>query len=300
MRYPKYTEYEKLYQRYFNRSSKVLVDLAKIQKGDSVLDLCGGNGRLTFEAHNQGGIVFYVDQEIEMTPIEELKKRHISFFNLSVEEFVNQFHNRMRFNAIFCQQAVTYWFLSTSIAKFSELLIPNGVFIFNTFSKKPTKEPIIKEYEIDGVKFIETSYLKEGDIVHHIQEREGYEKHETEFAWISEETFLEKLSPYFKVDIIKDNNTAIYVCRKNERFKNGSLGGISLTRSINQLIEEHSGEVPKLYEFVKQKKKEIKYWKNITIFLEETEFNEYVGLVKKYKPIKRCPKPCCYNRWRVL
>jgi len=47
MKYPKYTDYEKMYKRYFDKGVGYLIDKADLKRDDKVLDICGGNGRLT-------------------------------------------------------------------------------------------------------------------------------------------------------------------------------------------------------------------------------------------------------------
>lgn len=49
MRYPKYTDYEKIYKRYLEKGVQYLIERADLKASDKVLDICGGNGRLTKE-----------------------------------------------------------------------------------------------------------------------------------------------------------------------------------------------------------------------------------------------------------
>ena len=46
MKYPKYTTYEKIYKRFFNKGVDYLIEKVNLQREDKVLDICGGNGRL--------------------------------------------------------------------------------------------------------------------------------------------------------------------------------------------------------------------------------------------------------------
>ena len=48
-RYPNGNDYEVMYRKYFCRSPMELIGLVKINKGDKIVDLCGGTGRLTKE-----------------------------------------------------------------------------------------------------------------------------------------------------------------------------------------------------------------------------------------------------------
>lgn len=210
MKYPKYNIYEEIYKRYFNKGANKLTDLVKIEKNEKVLDICGGNGRLSRELLKHTSNVSYLDQEKDMTP-EDLEQIGIKVYNMPIQEFIE--NTKEQYDKAFCQQAVNYWLLNIDIKKFSNIFKENGIFIFNTFANKPTNEPMIKEYEIEGKKYLEISYLVQNKVCH-VQIREGYETHLTEFDWIDEATYFKLLSPYFEVNNIKEGKTAIYICRK--------------------------------------------------------------------------------------
>lgn len=209
-KYPFYYIYEELYKRYFKRSVKDLIDLGNVKKTDKVLDLCGGNGRLTKELIKLSSDVSYLDGEKDMIP-KEIYESHIKIYNMKIQDFIKI--NNYKFDKVFCQQAINYWLLNIDIKSFCNLFNKGGLFIFNTFANKPNEKPVIKEYEIDGKSFIEISYLINNK-VNHIQIKEGLEPHYTMFDYISEDKFNELLSPYFKIEIIKDNNTLIYKCER--------------------------------------------------------------------------------------
>lgn len=210
MKYPKYNVYEEIYKRFFKRSVNELIDLAKIEKENKVLDICGGNGRLSKELLKYTNNVSYLDQEKDMIP-EELSELGIKVYNMPIQNFVQNIPEQ--YDRVFCQQAINYWLLNIDMEKFSKILKEDGVFVFNTFSNKPTKEPMIKSYQIDGEKYLEISYLIENK-VYHIQIRQGYEPHFTVFDWIDEETYHKLLSSYFEIENINDGKTTIYVCRR--------------------------------------------------------------------------------------
>lgn len=210
MKYPKYTEYEKMYKRYFKKGVDYLLKYANLKKEDQVLDLCGGNGRLSIKLKEIVNNVSYVEQEPDMIP-KELKDLGIKIYNTSVQKFVKNTVNK--YDKIFCEQAINYWLLDTDIKKLRNILNKDGLFIFNTFSKRPSEQPMIKEYTMDNTNYLEISYLV-SNIVEHIQIREDYPPHFTEFAWISEEEFTRLLSPYFNITIYNDGKSALYVCQK--------------------------------------------------------------------------------------
>ncbi len=210
MKYPKYDDYEKMYKRYFDKGVDYLLEKAKIDKADKVLDLCGGNGRLTNKLKCLCDDVSYVDQEKDMIP-DTLEKKGVKVYNYSIQDFVNI--NNLKYDKVFCQQAVNYWLLNVDIEKFSNIFKSGGLFIFNTFSKKPSTKAMIKEYVIENVNYLEISYLV-GKEVNHIQIREGFEPHFTKFDWISEEEYKSLLLPYFDIEVDDNGTSSIYVCRR--------------------------------------------------------------------------------------
>lgn len=210
MKYPKYKDYEKMYKRYFDKGVDYLINTTEINKNDKVLDLCGGNGRLTRRLKDLCDDVSYVDQEKDMIP-DTLTDDGIKVYNYSIQDFVNI--NNVKYDKVFCQQAVNYWLLSIDVEKFSNIFKNGGLFIFNTFSKKPSTKATIKEYVIDDVNYLEISYLISKE-VNHIQIREGFEPHFTKFDWISEDEYKKILSPYFDIEIDDNGTSAIYVCRR--------------------------------------------------------------------------------------
>lgn len=212
MKYPKYTDYEKMYKRYFDKGVGYLIDKADLKRDDKVLDICGGNGRLTRELLKRCNDVSYLDREADMIP-EDLEKLGVRVYNEDVETFVN--HSQEKYNKVFCEQAINYWLLNINIEQFSNIFLPNGLFIFNTFSNMPTKNPMIKQYTIDGINYFEISYLVDNK-VEHIQIREGYSPHFTEFDWISQEQYRELLSPYFDIELFDNGKSSLYKCKRKK------------------------------------------------------------------------------------
>ena len=186
MKYPHYKEYESVYKRYFLKGVKYLIEEANIEMFDKVLDICGGNGRLSKELIKLSNDVTYIDKEKDMIP-DELSRLGIKVYNDSIENFIYTYDKK--YNKVFCEQAINYWLLNIDIKKFSEIFERDALFIFNTFSNKPDIKPKIKEYEIDNKKYIEISYLV-GNKVYHTQICEGCEPHFTVFDYISKEDYI--------------------------------------------------------------------------------------------------------------
>ena len=210
MKYPHYSVYEKLYKRFFNKGVKYLINEADVRVNDKVLDICGGNGRLTRELIKISNNVSYLDREKDMIP-NDLEKLGVKVYNNTVENWVAS--TSEKFTKVFCEQAINYWLLSTDMNKFSNIFEQGALFVFNTFSKKPLRKPLIKEYEIDNINYLEISYLVD-DKVYHIQVCEGYEPHFTVFDWISQDMYVKKLAPYFDIQIKDDGKSALYICKR--------------------------------------------------------------------------------------
>ena len=214
-RYPDHGTYRNLYKKFYEgRSTQDLLELAYPVRDMAVLDLCGGDGRLALKALQYGAkSAVLVDEERAMT---EGSNSDIKVITSSVEEFLRmwQFGDRdVYFDRVFCQQAVNYWLNADYASIISKLLTRGGIFVFNTFHNKPSEKPIAKEYEINGLKFVEVSWLV-GDIVHHVQIREGMGSHATKFMWLSPEYLMDMLSRYFDVQVKRDENSSIYRCVK--------------------------------------------------------------------------------------
>ena len=189
-----------------------MIDKADLKRDDKVLDICGGNGRLTRELLKRCNDVSYLDREADMIP-EDLEKLGVRVYNEDVETFVN--HSQEKYNKVFCEQAINYWLLNINIEQFSNIFSPNGLFIFNTFSNMPTKTPMIKQYTIDGINYLEISYLVDNK-VEHIQIREGYPPHFTEFDWISQEQYRELLSQYGDIELFDNGKSSLYKCKRKK------------------------------------------------------------------------------------
>lgn len=210
MKYPKYTDYEKMYKRYLEKGVNYLIEQAQLKKDDHVLDICGGNGRLTKELIKECNHVSYLDQESDMIPLD-LKELGVKVYHDEIEHFV--IHSTEKYNKVFCEQAINYWLLNTDIEKFSHIFEKDALFIFNTFSNKPSLTPMVKQYSIEGVNYLEISYLVRNK-VQHIQIREGFKPHLTEFDWISKEQYIELLSPYFDLELIDHGKSSLYKCKR--------------------------------------------------------------------------------------
>ncbi len=209
-KYPYYKDYEHLYKRFFKRDSKELVDLVDINKDDKVIDICGGNGRLTNVLLEKTSNVTYLDQEKDM--INKNTIQGATIINQPLQEFVKKTKEKYDFG--FCQQAINYWLNTIDVKTFANIFKPGGKFIFNTFNKKPNKKNFVKEYTIDNINYTEISYMKNKNTIQHIQICEDSMPHFTQFDYISPNRYKKLLGKYFEIEIINKNNTSIYICTR--------------------------------------------------------------------------------------
>ena len=96
----------------------------------------------------------YLDEEKDMIP-PYLEKKGIKVYNTSIQNYVENFN--LKYDKVFCEQAVNYWLLHIDIEKFANIFNKDALFIFNTFINKPSEKPTIKQYTIDNVDFLEIS-----------------------------------------------------------------------------------------------------------------------------------------------
>ena len=236
MRYPDKKTYELLYSRYINDENLLnMIDMADPNyENKKFLDLCCGNGKASIQALKKNvKYCVMVDKEKDMLPKYMQKTTKKREFNcMAVADFlrkVNRFNSFNRFNKIdinkidinkiyknfdiaFCRQGINYWLNEECAENLANIMKKNSVFIFNTFNTKPPIHPIVKEYYLYNIKFVEISYVDKDDFVHHVQIREGMPPHITKFKWFSKEYFKNCLDKYFKIDIITRNKTDIYKC----------------------------------------------------------------------------------------
>jgi SAM-dependent methyltransferase len=211
--------YEKLYAKYLRGNrTKEMVDLAGDLKGKKVLDLCCGNCRLSKEVlKRKPEFVSAVDSSYQMLdpifPYRKVGDPPLNKIIMRVDEALSSLKPGS-FNAIFCQQAINYWFRSDDAKIIKKILAPKGVFIFNTFNETPSISPLTKNYRCGKRSFTEVSWMVK-DMVKHVQIAEGMDPHFTEFRWIHPDVFKRAFkNAGINVEVKTDRNTDIYVCRK--------------------------------------------------------------------------------------
>ena len=221
MHYPDRETYRKLYARYLSENGRPVSELLNLANenmmGCRVLDLCGGAGELSLAARiRHADAVVMVDECPHMADNAALARAGIQVHQSEVQHWLfTPKPERWWFHLVFCRQAVNYWLNATSAKHLASNMHPGAKFIFNTFNRRPSTKPTVKQYEFGGARFMETSWLLEKTCeVRHIQCREGCEPHMTKFYWIPPNRFREWLGPYFEVHEHRDGATSIYTCTK--------------------------------------------------------------------------------------
>lgn len=217
-RYPDHKTYEALYAKYLERGVDEIVGALPKIAGASVLDLCGGNGRLSRALlERDAAVVRLVDREQSMAP-RDLVLGELGRFVFICED-VPDYLEMMSVNALeshdyaVCQQAINYWLTSITAKHVAGVLKTGGMFVFNTFNEKPSETPRVKQYVHEGHSFVEIAWCI-GNIVHHVQVRDGMTPHYTMFYWIPSEQYRKILEPYFVVEEKRNGRSSLYVCTK--------------------------------------------------------------------------------------
>jgi len=218
-KYPTLEIYNRLYAKYVNnRPVGHLLGVAGEIKGKSVLDLCGGGGGLSIAAKNRGASKIWMIERCQDMLSRYIYDEGIKVVLGNVQTHLAQMGlEGTTFDLVYCRQAVNYWLMDKTAALVAKVVTPGGMFIFNTFNRKPSQHIEATSYSYDGDNYTEVTWLVEEqkyDVVHHVQVREGMKPHITCFRWIPPEEFDEMLSPHFKVERITDGRTDIYRCTK--------------------------------------------------------------------------------------
>ena len=213
-------DYDLLYKKYLKRSPRMLLELAGLKKCDSVWDLCcGSNGRVVEEAMQmRASYVTAVDLNEHVHDLSvkwDIREKWTGFFttyHLSVHDFL-QLENLTTPNIVVCQQSINYWFDKEDVELLAKRMATDGVFVFNTFQNKPSVVPRVVQYKIDDRNYTEVAWLVDNTI-YHVQVVNGLPPHVTSFRWIPREEFENVLNKFFKVEVVSQGTTDIYICRK--------------------------------------------------------------------------------------
>jgi len=233
----KASEYEALYSRYLLK--RPLKDwLLKIDgsKGKKILDIGGGNGRLSAYLRDNGaeevvlldknaGMLSGFSKDIDGYVYSEASLHNgvlIDFFNIKDANPSHRTHYQEHFDVAIANQSVNFWIDEQSAKNVASYIRKGGFFVFNTFNVRPPEAPIPIEYNDDeGNSYTEISYIpnpssdKDYEKVVHIQIRSGHLPHVSSFFWVSPRKFREFLEPHFTtVTELTEGRTSFYFCLK--------------------------------------------------------------------------------------
>ena len=218
MNYPDYNTYTKLYGRYLKKSVDLFFENSD-PKDKVVLDLCAGGGQLSKYALEHGAArVIMVDTAPQMLNPDFKKDDRVYQVRQDVSDYIRNFRRGPykedpQFDIVVCRQAVNYWFKNIKGEDIARIIKPGGRLVFNTFGKKPSDTPTVREYYHEGRAYKEISYLV-GDMVHHVQTATGMTPHMTAFHWIPSDDYMHTLSPYFRLVEHMDGPSSMWYCTK--------------------------------------------------------------------------------------
>lgn len=213
-RYPRSEVYRELYKRYYSgRDVQELLALLAPLTGMTVLDLCGGEGQLTFNALQKGATaaVMVEEEPLMVSPTIGLNPRVRILYDDVRRALKHLGANKLKFDRVGCRQGVNYWLDQQSAGLLADVMPSGGVFAFNTFNRQPPTTPRVLEYMLEGKSFVEVSWLV-GEVVHHLQVREGLAPHCTLFQWLPPAKLQTILEPYFAVLETRDERSSLYRC----------------------------------------------------------------------------------------
>lgn len=216
--YPARAEYEALYPKYLQGETSVrMLDLAKA-KGKRALDLCGGGGEISLGLLARGAArVCWVDRSAAMG--EGLPGRAGSMADrlgmevASVEDFLDRAVPGS-WEVALCRQAVNYWLSPETAKSLARAIAPGGLWIFNTFWRRPSEEVSERSYRLGEAEFLERARLRPDGWVEHEQIRAGAGSHATRFRWIPPEVFRSLLEEDFACEERREGASALWVCER--------------------------------------------------------------------------------------
>lgn len=226
-------DYEFLYRKWQDRPMKAFIPEAEVRDGIFV-DLCTGPGRLALAAAQKGyDNVYGVDESVAMlrgsvTP-DRLKVRWVC---ADVLHFLQNFRH-IGADVIACKQAINYWLspirteMERHLILVEEVLVPGGIFVFNTFHKLPPPEWQTRAYTIEEVEYAEmfrSVVQSDGSYrIPHFQTASvpglgETMSHFTEFWWLDVDQIEEVAKRVFsEVELVKEGASILFRCTKAKK-----------------------------------------------------------------------------------
>lgn len=232
-------KYDRLYARWLVDPGKLL-DLADLQPGERVIDLCGGSGVVAKDAVRRGAKTAFV---VDLNPWREdvpHDYRMLPLFQGRAEEvdelllwFVESLHDladpddgdrigcrptchckrySLDFDLVVCRQAIGYLDIQQTARAVWRVLRPGGRFVFNTF-RRPRFA--LRSYKFDGRRFFEASgYF--GRTVLHVQAAPSIGVDLTKFKWHHERDLDAAFAPYFWLTKTSSDRSLYYICTRRD------------------------------------------------------------------------------------
>lgn len=233
--------YAQLYARWLVNPGKLL-DVAKFQSGERMIDLCGGTGLVAKEAIARGAHTAFV---VDLNPrldfedgralpsirgraedVDLLLRRHVRMLHeISGLMFDDNYRvvggdPRCRgegcrchryapdFDLVVCRQAINYLDINDAFRGVAQVLRSGGRFVFNTFQKPP--RAAFKTYTFDRRRFFEASIHLRRRVWHLQASRRAYDI--SKFYWQPEDRIDTLLLRYFaRFDKTRSDKGLTYV-----------------------------------------------------------------------------------------
>jgi ubiquinone/menaquinone biosynthesis C-methylase UbiE len=189
--------YDTLYARWLERPG-ALLDWGGYQTSThKLLDLCGGTGAVAREARARGGFVSLLD----LNP--RCPDRTVESFRGRAEDLRFLCGNRS-WNFVVCRQALGYLNLPEVARALHRSMLPDGVFICNTFVKPKWS---LRPYRFNGRWYLEASGFF-GRRVFHLQAMVGAFD-VTAFQWYSVDEIRSAFSAYFTLERLDETAASL-------------------------------------------------------------------------------------------
>jgi ubiquinone/menaquinone biosynthesis C-methylase UbiE len=206
-------KYDELYARYVFMGSKRLLDLAKVKRRDSVLDLCGGSGALSEAANARSAVATLFD----LNPRGKCHETRWMSVKGDAHKLDDHFE-KDSFDAVICRQAINYLNPRIVAAQAARVLKPEGRFVFNTFAEPKNR---FLTYRFDDKRYFELAWHF-GKTCWHLQASPTVGVDVSRFTWYSiEELFKACFESFHNVEI-QTKGASVYVCAWMPRGKDSS------------------------------------------------------------------------------
>lgn len=185
-------KYGELYAPWLDNPGKLL-DMANLQAGERVLDLCGGTGIVATEALNRGALTAYL---LDLNPYR-CEDRQVVVVEGKAER-AGQHLAGLEFDLVVRRQAMCYLPLRKTLRAVLDVLRPGGRFVFNAPTNPCSQASV---YNFAGSWYGELSMVL-GRRVIHLQARWPVGLDVSSFLWFSPADVIDALRPLPYTDTV--------------------------------------------------------------------------------------------------